>query len=32
MIFIGPLLILIGLGLMYLTRDQFTDYISSEGQ
>ena len=24
--------ILIGLGLMYLTRDQFTDYISSEGQ
>ena len=31
MIFIGPLLILIGLGLMYLTRDQFTDYISSEG-
>ena len=32
MIFIGPLLILIGLGLMYLTRDQFTDYISSEEQ
>ena len=32
MIFIGPLLILIGLGLMYLTRDQFTDYISSEVQ
>ena len=32
MIFIGPLLILIGLGLMYLTRDQFTDYYSSEGQ
>ncbi len=31
MIFIGPLLILIGIGLMYLTRDQFTDY-SSEGQ
>ena len=32
MIFIGPLLILIGIGLMYLTRDQFTDYISPEGQ
>ena len=30
MIFIGPLLILLGLGLMYLTRDQFTDYYSSE--
>ena len=26
MIFIGPLLILLGLGLMYMTRDQFTDY------
>ncbi|MAG73962.1 MAG: hypothetical protein CL962_00115 [Euryarchaeota archaeon] len=32
MIFIGPLLILVGIGLMYLTRDQFTDYISPEGQ
>ncbi len=32
MIFIGPLLILIGIGFMYLTRDQFTDYISTEGQ
>ena len=32
MIFIGPLLILIGIGFMYLTRDQFTDYISPEGQ
>ena len=32
MIFIGPVLILIGIGLMYLTRDQFTDYISPEGQ
>lgn len=32
MIFIGPLLILIGIGLMYLTRDQFTDYISPEDQ
>ena len=30
MIFIGPLLILLGLGLMYMTRDQFTDYYSSE--
>jgi hypothetical protein len=30
MIFIGPLLILLGLGLMHLTRDQFTDYYSSE--
>lgn len=30
MIFIGPFLILLGLGLMYLTRDQFTDYYSSE--
>jgi hypothetical protein len=30
MIFIGPLLILLGLGLMYLTRDQFTDYYSLE--
>ena len=26
MIFIGPLLILIGLGMIYLCRDQFTDY------
>ena len=26
MMFIGPLLILLGLGLMYMTRDQFTDY------
>jgi len=32
MIFFGPLLILIGIGFMYLTRDQFTDYISPEGQ
>ena len=30
MIFIGPLLILLGLGLMYMTRDQFTDYNLSE--
>tara|TARA_B110000003_G_scaffold260342_1_gene281086 strand:+ start:4810 stop:5547 length:738 start_codon:yes stop_codon:yes gene_type:complete len=30
MIFIGPLLILLGLGLMYMTRDQFMDYYSSE--
>jgi len=30
MIYIGPLLILLGLGLMYLTRDQFTDYYPSE--
>ena len=30
MIFIGPLLILLGLGLMYMTRNQFTDYHSSE--
>ncbi len=30
MIFIGPLLILLGLGLMYLTRDQFNDYHSLE--
>jgi hypothetical protein len=30
MIWIGPLLILLGLGLMYLTRDQFSDYQSLE--